>query len=77
MMPQPSKRQTRELRGELTIAGEGMAAFQFGQAERIISFSCDESTKWGFGLLSTNTQIELFGAPGMSARHAHIYHTYI
>jgi hypothetical protein len=43
-----------------------MAHFQVGDAIRIISFGFDESTKYGLGLLSTNTQIEPRGAPGTS-----------
>ena len=63
---QPTERQIRLMRIELTIAGECMAHFQVGNAIRIISFGFDESTKYGLGLLSTNTQIEPYGAPGTS-----------
>ena len=55
----PTDRQLQLMRGELTIAGEAMAAFRFGKARRIISFGFDESTKFGKGILSTNTQLEL------------------
>ena len=44
--------------GELTVAGECLAAFRVALAKRIISFGWDESTKFGLGLLSSNTQIE-------------------
>ena len=35
-----------------------MAAFRVAQAKRIVSFGWDESSKFGLGLLSSNTQIE-------------------
>ena len=54
------------MRGELTIAGEALAAFRVAKCPRIISFGFDESTKFGIGLLSTNTQIEPHDAPGTS-----------
>jgi hypothetical protein len=55
----PTERQLKLMRTELAIAGEAMAAFRFGKARRIISFGFDESTKFGKGILSTNTQLEL------------------
>ena len=64
--PQPCERQMRKLRGELTIAGEMIAALRVALCVRIISFGFDESTKFGLGLLSTNTQIEPHDAPGTS-----------
>ena len=56
---EPTERQLKLMRTELTIAGEAMAAFRFGKARRIVSFGFDESTKFGKGILSTNTQLEL------------------
>ena len=56
----------RRMRGEVTIAGEMMAALQLAQCRRIISFGFDESTKWGLGIFSTNLQIEPRSAPGTS-----------
>ena len=63
---EPCEREMRKRRIELTIAGECMANFRVGLALRIISFGSDESTKFGLGLLSTNTQIEPHDAPGTS-----------
>jgi hypothetical protein len=46
------------MRRELTVASEAIAAFRVGLSKRIVSFGWDESTKFGLGLLSSNTQIE-------------------
>ena len=54
----PCERQIMKMRGELTIASEAIAAFRVALAKRIVSFGWDESTKFGLGLLSSNTQIE-------------------
>eukprot|EP00966_Prymnesium_polylepis_P067687 1572441-Prymnesium_polylepis.1 len=54
----PSEPQIRRMRGELTIASECIASFRVALAKRIISFGWDETTKFGHGLLSSNTQIE-------------------
>ena len=66
MVPLPCEREMQKKRGELTVAGEAIAAFRVAMARRIISFGWDESTKFGMGLLSTNTQIEPHDAPGTS-----------
>ena len=66
MVPLACERQMRKLRGEVTIAGEMIAALRVALCTRIISFGFDESTKFGLGLLSTNTQIEPHDAPGTS-----------
>jgi len=66
MVPLPCEREVKKMRGELTIAGEALAAFRVARCPRIISFGFDESTKFGIGLLSTNTQIEPHDAPGTS-----------
>ena len=66
VVPQPCVRQMKKLRTEVAIAGEMIAALRVALAIRIISFGFDESTKWGLGLLSTNTQIEPHDAPGTS-----------
>jgi hypothetical protein len=63
---EPTERTLRGRRIELTIAGECIANFRVGKSLRIISFGSDESTKYGLGLLSTNTQIEPHDAPGTS-----------
>ena len=60
--PQPCERQLQKMRGEVTIAGECMAAFRVAACVRILSFGWDESTKWGLGLLSSNMQIVEHGA---------------
>ena len=66
VVPLACERQMRKLRGEVTIAGEMIAALRVALCTRIISFGFDESTKFGLGLLSTNTQIEPHDAPGTS-----------
>ena len=63
---EPTERQIRMRRMELTVAGECIANFRVAKSLRIISFGSDESTKFGLGLLSTNTQIEPHDAPGTS-----------
>ena len=62
--PLPCERTLQKMRGELTIASEAIAAFRVALCKRIISFGWDESTKFGLGLLSSNTQIEPHDAPG-------------
>ena len=54
----PCEREIAKMRGELTVASEAIAAFRVALCKRIISFGWDESTKFGLGLLSSNTQIE-------------------
>ena len=66
VVPLACERQMRKLRGEVTIAGEMIAALRVALCTRIISFGFDESTKFGLGLLSTNTQIEPHDALGTS-----------
>ena len=67
VVPMPCVRELQRMRGELTVAGECLAAFRVALAKRVISFGFDESTKFGFGLMSTNTQIEPHDAPGTTA----------
>ena len=62
----PCERQLQKMRGELTLAGEAMAAYRIALSRRIISFGFDESTKYGLGVLSTNVQLEPHDAPGSS-----------
>ena len=62
----PSERTVQKMRGELTIAGEAIAAFRIAAARRIISFGFDESTKYGLGVVSNNVQLEPHDAPGTS-----------
>lgn len=64
VVPMPHLREIQKMRGELTVAGECLAAFRVALAKRILCFGFDESTKFGFGLMSTNTQIEPHDAPG-------------
>ena len=54
----PGEREIAKMRSELTVASEAIAAFRVALSKRIISFGWDESTKFGLGLLSSNTQIE-------------------
>ena len=46
-IPAVTERQSRIIRGEVTIAGEGMAAWKFAAAKRIKFAGWDESTKFG------------------------------
>ena len=55
----PCEREVQKMRGELTVASEAIAAFRVALCKRIVSFGWDESTKYGLGLLSSSTQIEL------------------
>ena len=64
--PLPSERELKRMRNEVTVAAESLAAFRVALAKRIISFGFDESTKFGLGLLASNTQIEPHDAPGTS-----------
>ena len=57
----PCERVIAQMRGELTVASEAIAAFRVALCKRIVSFGWDESTKFGIGLLSSNTQIETQG----------------
>ena len=57
-VPMPCQRRVQIMRGELSIASEAIAAFRVALCKRIVSFGWDESTKFGLGLLSSNTQIE-------------------
>ena len=66
VVPLACEQQMRKLRIEVTIAGELIAALRVALCVRIISFGFDESTKFGLGLLSTNTQIEPHDALGTS-----------
>ena len=66
MVPLASEKMMRRMRIEVTIAGEMIAALRVALCVRIISFGFDESTKFGLGLLSTNTQIEPHDARGTS-----------
>ena len=58
VVPLPCTKEMMKMRNELTIVGECLAAFRVALAKRIVSFGFDESTKFGLGLLSSNTQIE-------------------
>ena len=61
VVPLPCVREIERMRHELTVVGECLAAFRVAICKRIISFGFDESTKFGLGLLSSNTQIEEAG----------------
>ena len=52
------ERQSRMLRGETTLAGEGMAAWKFATSKRIVWFGWDESTKFGDAVFSCHFVIE-------------------
>ena len=56
--PLPCERELQKMRGELTIASEAIAAFRVALSKRVVSLGWDESSKFGLGLLSSNTQIE-------------------
>ena len=57
-IPSQTKRVTQLLRGEVTLAGEAMAAWKFAWAVRIISFGWDESTKFGNSVFSCNARVQ-------------------
>ena len=59
---EPAARQMRARRMELTIAGECINYVRVAKAKRVVSFGIDESSKFGLGVVSTNTQIEEHGA---------------
>ena len=59
LVPLPCERSIGEMRAELTVASEAIAAFRVALSKRIVSFGWDESSKFGLGLLSSNTQIEM------------------
>ena len=48
------------MRGEVTLAGEAMAAFKFAKCKRVLCFGWDESTKFGNAVFSCSFQVEHF-----------------
>ena len=62
----PCMREMQRMRNELTVVSECLAAYRVALCKRIISFGFNESTKFGLGLLSSNTQIEPHDALGTS-----------
>ena len=61
---EPTERQMRARRAEVTVASECLANVRVALSKRIISFGSDESSKWDDQIFSTNTQIEPHDAPG-------------
>jgi hypothetical protein len=61
---EPTERQLRTRRIELTVAGECMANVRVAKSLRVISFGVDESSKYDDQILSSSTQIEPDDAPG-------------
>ena len=59
-VPAFCSRQSMIIRGEVTLAGEAMAAWKFASCKRIMCFGWDESTKFGDAVISCNFQIEHF-----------------
>ena len=57
-VPAMSKSQIRALRGEVTLAGEAMAAWKFAACKRVMTFGWDESTKFGDSVFGCNFQVE-------------------
>ena len=57
-VPGTCKRQSQQLRTEVTVCSQAMAAFKFASAIRILSFGWDESTKFGDGVFSCNAQVQ-------------------
>ena len=57
-VPGVSDRWAREMRGEVTIAGEAMAAYKLASCQRVLCFGWDESTKFGDAVFACNFQIE-------------------
>ena len=56
-IPMSCERQNRIIRGEVTLAGEAMAALKFAAAMRIMSFGWDESTKFGDAVFGCHFRI--------------------
>ena len=50
--------QARQLRTEVTVSSQAMAAWKFAIAVRILSFGWDESIKFGDGVISCNAQVQ-------------------
>ena len=59
-LAQPCLRQSQIMRGEVTLASEGMQAWKLAACKRVLSFGWDESTKFGNAVFSCNFQIENF-----------------
>jgi hypothetical protein len=57
-VPGMSDSAQRQLRTEVTLAGEAMAAWKFASCVRVLSFGWDESTKFGNGVFSCNMQVK-------------------
>lgn len=59
-LPAPCERSMRQLRGEVTIASEAMAAWKFAKAKRILFAGWDESTKFGDSVFAMTFLVEHF-----------------
>ena len=59
-IPATTVRQNRIIRGEVTVAGEAMAAWKFAKARRIKFAGWDESTKFGDAVFACTFVIENF-----------------
>jgi len=59
-LPATCRTQNQLLRGEVTVAGEAMAALKFAIAKRILFFGWDESTKMGDAVFACTCQVEYF-----------------
>ena len=57
-IPAASDSHIHKMRGEVTLAGEAMAAWKFAKAKRIMCFGWDESTKFGNAVFSCNFQVQ-------------------
>ena len=57
-LPAVDETTSRRMRTEVTLAGEGMAAWKFAASKRVLSFGWDESTKFGDGVFACNAQIQ-------------------
>ena len=58
VIPAPSESHIHQMRGEVTLAGEAMAAWKFAIAKRIMCFGWDESTKFGNSVFGCNFQVQ-------------------
>ena len=58
VIPAAGKTKAHQLRGEVTLAGEAMAAWKFAIAVRIMCFGWDESTKFGDSVFGCNFQVQ-------------------
>ena len=57
-VPASCERQNNIMRGEVTLAGEAMAALKFAKSKRVLFVGWDESAKFGNAVFSCNFMVE-------------------